>query len=197
MKLALLPGHARKKEGAACCAGYYKDFGEWALARVYLPSLADELRSKGYSVQLTQRADAGGTSPRYSARAANATGADIALEWHFNSAAPATQGCEVLYWHKSATGKRFASLLSERLADLLGVPNRGAKPIGDPDDRGYRAFRDSRMPFFMVEPCFAGSNPHESERFGELIKSGRFARAAAAIVAAALSEVYALPDSKS
>ena len=193
MKLALLPGHARKKEGAACCAGYYKDFGEWALARVYLPSLAETLRERGLSVQLTQREDAGGTSPRYSARAANATGADIALEWHFNSAAPTTQGCEVLYWHKSANGKRFASLLSERLADLLGVPNRGAKPIGaDPDERGYSAFRESRMPFFMVEPCFAGSNPREAELFGNLIKSGHFARAAGNIVADALGIVYGL-----
>lgn len=193
MNVTLLPGHALKKEGAACCAGYYKDFGEWALARVYLPSLADELRSKGYSVQLTQREDAGGTSPRYSARAANNTNADIAIEWHFNSAAPATQGCEVLYWHKSDTGKRFASLLSERLADLLGVPNRGAKPIGAaPDERGYSAFRESRMPFFMVEPCFAGSNPREAELFGDLIKSGRFARAAGAIVADALGIVYGI-----
>ena len=190
MKIAMLPGHARAKEGASVCAGYYKDFGEWALARTYLIGLCAELEARGVDVVQTQREDAGGTSPSYSGKAANATGANLALEWHFNSCEGA-EGCEVLHWHKSAKGKEFAEKLSARLAKLLGVRNRGAKAIGgSTDDRGYHAFRVSRMPFFMIEPCFAGSNPEEARTFGSLIKSGVWQQRVAKIVAETVAEVY-------
>ena len=191
MKIAMLPGHARAKEGASVCAGYYKDFGEWALARTYLTGVCAELEARGYDVVQTQREDAGGTSPSYSARAANATGANLALEFHFNSAASDTTGCEVLYWHKSMKGKEFAEKLSARLAKLLGVRNRGAKAIGgSSEDRGYHAFRVSRMPFYMIEPCFAGSNPEEARIFGTLIREGAWQRHAAEAIHQTIEEVY-------
>lgn len=191
MKIAMLPGHARAKEGASVCAGYFKDFGEWALARTYLIGVCAELEARGYDVVQTQREDAGGTSPSYSAKASNATGADIALEWHFNDYNGA-EGCEVLYYEEvpNPTGKRFAELLSARVARLLGVPDRGAKPIKGADDRGWGAFKKSRMPFFMVEPCFAGSNPEEARAFGSLIKSGVWQREVAKIIAVTVAEVY-------
>lgn len=191
MKIAMLPGHARKKEGAAVCAGYYEGFGEHALASHYLPGLCVALEERGYDVVPTEREAAGGTTPSYSAKAANATGADLALEFHFNSAASDTTGCEVLYWHKSAKGKEFAEKLSARLAKLLGVRNRGAKAIGgSSEDRGYHAFRDSRMPFFMIEPCFAGSNPEEARIFGTLIREGAWQRHAAEAIHQTIEEVY-------
>lgn len=190
MKIAMLPGHARKKEGATVCAGYYEGFGEHALASHYLPGLCLALEERGYDVVQTQREDAGGTSPSYSAKAANATGANLALEWHFNSCEGA-EGCEVLHWHKSAKGKEFAEKLSARLAKLLGVRNRGAKAIGgSTEDRGYHAFRVSRMPFYMIEPCFAGSNEAEARAFGSLIKSGVWQREVAKIIAVTVAEVY-------
>lgn len=191
MKIALLPGHARKKEGATCCAGYYEGFGEWALARTFLPAMAEHLRQLGYSVELTEREDAGGTSPSYSAKAANATGADLALEFHFNDYKGA-EGCEVLYYAEvdNPKGKEFAQVLSNRLALLLGVRDRGAKPIKGESDRGWNAFKKSRMPFFMVEPCFAGSNPGEARAFGTLIKTGVWQSRVARIIAETINEVY-------
>ena len=190
MKVALLAGHSRESEGAAVCAGLYKGFGENRLAHEYLPWLAAALSSRGYEAVITQRAAAGGTSPRFSAMAANAAGADVALEWHFNSAGASAGGCEVLYWGGSARGRCFAEGLAERLAAILGVRNRGAKAVRCAADRGYEAFRRSRMPFFMVEPCFAGSNEEEARRFCELIKSGYFAVAAGSAVADMLAGVY-------
>lgn len=191
MKIAMLPGHARKKEGATVCAGYYEGFGEWALARTYLPAMATELRKLNFSVDITERADAGGTSPSYSAKAANATGADIALEWHFNSCEGA-EGCEVLYYAEvdNPIGREFAQVLSNRLALLLDVRDRGAKPIRSEADRGWMAFKKSKMPFFMVEPCFAGSNPGEARAFGTLIKNGTWQERVAKIVAETINEVY-------
>lgn len=191
MKIALLPGHARKEDGATVCAGYYKDFGEWALARTYLPGLAEELRELKHSVVLTEREEAGGTSPSYSARAANETGADIALEWHFNDYKGA-EGCEVLYYAEvdNPKGREFAQVLSNRIALLLGVRDRGAKPIRSSADRGWNAFKKSLMPFFMIEPCFAGSNEDEARAFGALIKSGVWKKRVAKIVSETINEVY-------
>ena len=191
MKIALMPGHASVKEGACLCAGEYKGTGEHALARLYLHELGEYLENKNFEVAHTCREAAGGTTPSYSAKAANATGADVALEWHFNSCDnPSVRGCEVLYWGNSARGRKVAVALSRELAKLLNVPNRGAKPVYGPQDRGYHAFRRSAMPFFMIEPCFGGSNEEDACAFGEAISAGSWQAEAAGVVARVLEEFY-------
>lgn len=172
-KIAIMPGHASYAEGSEVCAGKFKGWGENKLARYFLPRLADELRGLGYEVVCTSREEAGGCTPSYSAKAANAAGVDLALEFHFNSCGSAT-GSEVLYWgYNKGTGKAFAETLGECLACKLGVLHRGALPCYEDSrkhsgerctDNGWAAFNGARMPFFMVEPCFAGSNPEDAER---------------------------------
>lgn len=146
------------------CAGKYRGWGEHRFACSFLPRLAAELKALGYVVACTSREEAGGSTPSYSAKAANAAGVDIALEFHFNSGGGDATGAEVMYWGKSATGRQFATILGERIAAKLGVRHRGAKCVPTPENRGTEAFRRSRMPFFMVEFCFAGSNPDDAER---------------------------------
>ncbi len=190
MKIALMAGHAVSSEGAEMCAGYYEGFGEHSLARHYLPGVRENLRRLGYEVVLTHREEAGGVSPSFSARAANAAGVDIALEWHFNSATPVAEGCEVLYWGPSEQGRRFAELLSARLACVLGVPNRGAKAIRSESDRGFSFFQKTRMPAFIVEPCFAGSNEKEARVFGAAIHEGWWQVHAARVIHETIADVY-------
>lgn len=193
MKIALLPGHASTAEGATCCAGYYEGFGEYSLAYTYLSALANHLTKYGHIVTITRRENTGGINPSHSAKAANATGADIAIECHFNSS-PGAHGATVLYWGKSATGKQFADMLSGKLAAILGIRDRHGLPIMSEEDRGYAAFHRSRMPFFMLEPCFAGSNPDEARTFGALIKSGEWAPRAAKAIADCIAAVYYKPQ---
>lgn len=189
--VAMLPGHAAKREGAMCCAGYYQGWGEFKLASHYLPELCEWLEKEGFIVKQTNREKAGGVTPSYSAKAANTTKADIALEWHFNSAGMAT-GCTVLYYEgrENATGKEFAEKLGKRIADILGIRHRGALPVRSKVDRGWYAFKNSAMPFFMIEPCFAGSSPQEARIFGEKIQSKEFMKKAAKAVAETIKEVY-------
>lgn len=202
-KIALLPGHASKDGGSEVCAGRYVGMSEFKLAAAYyLPTLADHLRAFGYDVCITTRDIAGGTTPSYSAKAANATGADLALEFHFNSRGAAT-GTEVLYYGFSDKSHRFAAVLSEKLAYAMRSRDRGALPAYDADtyekrkgkerctNNGWYAFKNSRMPFFMIEPCFAGSNQDDAIRFGELIQSGSFAAQAASVIHASIKEIYA------
>lgn len=195
----MLPGHAAKKEGATVCAGYYKGWGEFKLGSLYIPELCRWLEKEGFITKQTKRESKGGTSPSYSAKAANATKADIALEWHFNDYNALSDGCTVLYYAEVANpvGKQFAEKLGERIAKILGVRHRGALPVkGEADplkgesDRGWYAFKNSAMPFFMIEPCFAGSNAREAREFCAQIKTGEFAKKAAEAVAATIKEVY-------
>lgn len=190
MKIALMPGHARKAEGAVVCAGYFEGLGEHAVAEFYLPALGACLEAAGYEVVRTGREDAGGATPVFSARAANNAGVDLALEWHFNSAGAGAAGCEVLYWGGSRQGKEFATRLSARVAAILGVRDRGARPVYGVADRGVYAFARSRMPFFMVEPCFAGSNEDEARLFGEAILYGGWAERVARAIHESIVEVY-------
>lgn len=190
MKVALMAGHAARSEGAVVCAGYYEGFGEHALARHYLPTMRDCLAALGHEVVLTHREDAGGVSPSFSAKAANAAGVELALEWHFNSASPATKGCEVLYWGPSAKGKAFAERLSQRLSSILGVPNRGAKAITSMSARGFSFFQKTRMPAFIIEPCFAGSNEDDARVFGTAIREGWFQVHAARAIHETVGDVY-------
>ena len=192
MRIALLPGHAKEREGSSMCCGHFKGYGEWCLATWYIPLLAKGLRELGYDVVRTQRTDAGGTTPSYSAKAANAVGADLALEFHFNSASPAANGTEVMYWHASATGKVFAWQLAQRVAGLLGTQlhGDGALAVPTPDNRGTEAFRKSRMPFFMVEVCFAGSNETDCQLFTQALLSGEWERRMPGIIDRCIREVY-------
>ena len=194
--IAIMPGHAAKSEGATVCAGYFQGWGEFKLASFYLPELCKWLEENGFIIKETKRENKRGTTPSYSAKAANATNADIALEWHFNSAGATTDGCTVLYYaeFENPTGRAFAEKLGERIAKILGVRHRGALPIKSADDRGWRAFKDSKMPFFMIEPCFAGSNPREAREFCSQIKYGDFAKKAAKAVAETITEVYGKED---
>lgn len=171
-KIAIMPGHASYKDGSVVCAGKYRGWGENKLARYFLPRLAAELRALGYDVVCTSREEAGGSTPSYSARAANAAGVELALEFHFNSCGSAT-GSEVIYWgYNKGTGRAFADELGKAIAEKLGVRHRGALPCYEDEkkhagerctDNGWAAFNGSRMPFFMVEPCFAGSNSEDAE----------------------------------
>ena len=199
MNIALLPGHHPGSEGASVCAGKYQAWGENKLASHYLPQVAAELRKLGYNVVITERKAAGGATPSYSAKAANATGADIALEWHFNSCAGAT-GAEVLYWgYNKTTGPMFAANLGGAIAEILGVRHRGALPCYEdakkhPSERctanGWAAFNNSRMPFFMVEPCFAGSNPSDARALCAAIQDGTWAPRVAKAIDQAIRATY-------
>lgn len=195
-KVVLLPGHSHRDGGAGVVAGRYKGKSEYELARLYLPLLADALRGLGYDVCITCREDAGGTTPSCSAKAANATGADLALEFHFNAATATATGAEVMYWGKSATGKRFAEALGERVAARLGVRHRGALAVPTLENRGTEAFRQSRMPFFMVEFCFAGSNPADAEKLCAAVAAPDWEPWLAGAVDAAINEAFGVTSDK-
>lgn len=192
MRIALLPGHAKTREGSSMCCGHFKGYGEWALAAWYIPQLARGLRELGYDVVRTQREDAGGTTPSYSAKAANAVGADLALEFHFNSAGPKASGACCVCWKYSDTGRKFALEVAKGMAELIGIGLTADGVIVQPSDeeRGLMAFKKSKMPFFMLEPCFAGSNETDCQLFTHALLSGEWGFKMPGIIDRCIKKVY-------
>lgn len=104
----------------------------------------------------------------------NSTGARIAIEFHCNSfSKPSATGSEVLYWHTSSAGKAIASKLQKTLVNVLGLADRGLKPISK-GDRGWRFMHGTKMPCVLVESFFI-SNPNDlriaNERKEDLAKA--------------------------
>ena len=146
--ITLSTGHSPTETGAA--AHGRKEFFEAARLNA---ATAEILRKRGYTVHLTNRADAGGTTPTHAARAIKATGADLAVETHFNAYNGTAHGTECFYWHTSAKGKRLAQILCERVSQAIGTVNRGAKPYKG-GERGVAIVRDTPMPAGLFEPLF-------------------------------------------
>jgi N-acetylmuramoyl-L-alanine amidase len=87
----------------------------------------------------------------------NGIGCDFAVSLHFNSFDDrSAEGCEVLHWHSSEEGERFAQILKSHIRSALRVKDRGLKPIYD-GDRGAPILQYTTMPVVLAEPGF-GSN---------------------------------------
>jgi N-acetylmuramoyl-L-alanine amidase len=83
----------------------------------------------------------------------NALGPDFIVSLHCNAFNKRVSGTEVLYYHKSQTGKRMAEALLNHLVKHLGLPNRGVKPKTS-EDRGGTLLRYTDAPCVITEPFF-------------------------------------------
>lgn len=197
MKICLMPGHAPGKPGAELVT---TRVSEYDFARSYIAEVAAELTRMGYEVCRTERANAGGTTPSYSARAANTTGAALTVELHFNSSAPAAEGAECLYYAPSEKSAAVAKAWLDVWCELSGYRNRGILPACADDTwaalhrlprhttNGWSAFKNSKSVFLMAEPFF-GSNAGDAMKAVSLQRRGYFALWMAKAIAAAAEQV--------
>lgn len=120
--------------------------------------------------------------------AADAWGAKLTVELHFNSAHLHTAtGTGVLYLAGSQRGRRFAGFLYARINAVLGLGEwpKGTGGVVTPYQasgaqmRGQRSLTAGRAPATLIEPFF-GSNPNDCAR-----AQARKDDLAAAILAAA------------
>jgi N-acetylmuramoyl-L-alanine amidase len=89
-------------------------------------------------------------------------GADIALEFHFNSSDdPKSNGYEYLHWHTSKNAARLATIfLSEHGRYFRQARARGLVPIDSEQKRGGGFLKRTPCPAVILEPFF-GSSPKE------------------------------------
>ncbi|MEG0837522.1 MAG: N-acetylmuramoyl-L-alanine amidase [Akkermansia sp.] len=167
MKIALCIGHCPQDGGAVTTDGKWSEFSFWS---AHLGAFVKALEGLGHEAVVTNRAEAGGGSPSFAAKACNETGADLAIEFHFNSAdSRSATGTETLYWHKSVKGRRAAELVNDAMCEVLRLPDRGVKAVCSAGDRAGNFFLKTRMPAILVEPCFAGSNVSDCDRLCERV----------------------------
>ena len=199
IRIALMPGHSSSDGGAVMVSGL--KLSEYKLANLYIPEVKEKLEKKGYEVVITSREDAGGTTPIYSANAANRTNADIAIEFHFNSASSKATGSEFLYDVNRPQFKNAAKAMCFTWSKLTGLKDRGVMPVGTISEvqqqgesdkyttRGINAFKKANMFFCMTEPFFS-SNPDECEFVTQLIDSGKWSDYMADTIEAACKVLF-------
>jgi N-acetylmuramoyl-L-alanine amidase len=196
IKIALLPGHSSADGGAEMVSGL--KLSEYDFAMKFIPEVKHHLEQMGYEVVVTRREDAGGTTPSYSAKAANATNADASFEFHFNSAGSQATGSEYLYEACSSKYRKAASIMCTTWSKLTGIRDRGAVAVCTVEEqtkykrstsRGLNAFKKANMFFCMTEPFFA-SNPKECEYVTELYKSGQWSKYMATAISNACISLF-------
>jgi len=147
--IAVVIGHHQDAQGATLeLSG--ESVTEWELWKDFGRELALTLWQKGVATEVVRRPN---TKPdRALGNRVNQTGAEVAIELHFNAAANEARGTLMLHWPGSEGGKRLAQILQRTTLDQLGLPDRGTEGRGD---LGF--LRHTSMPSVIVEPAF-GSN---------------------------------------
>lgn len=168
---ALIVGHSKTDGGAANHDG---TTNEYAFNDALAGNIIGLVRPEICGVTIIHRIGGYSALPGR----VNATGADFAIEMHFNAANGKASGTEVLFWHQSKRGKLLAWLLQEKLKPALNLPDRGIKPRLV-DGRGGYLLAHTSMPCVIAEPFF-GDNPHDWQRATKL--NDRLAAAYAATI---------------
>jgi len=83
----------------------------------------------------------------------NALYPNFIISLHCNAFNRSASGTEVLYYHKSKSGKLMADVLQKHLLNCLGSNNRGTKPR-TAEDRGGYLLRYTQAPCVISEPFF-------------------------------------------
>lgn len=82
---------------------------------------------------------------------------DFIISLHCNAYNRKASGAEVLYYHRSSTGRHMAKILNEQLVDALGIKNRGVK-AKNAEDRGGYLLNQTNAPCVIAEPFFIDNN---------------------------------------
>ncbi len=82
---------------------------------------------------------------------------DFIVSLHCNAFDAKVSGTEVLYYHRSTRGQRYAEILNEHLVEVLDLPNRGVK-AKLAEDRGGYLLMNTDEPCVIAEPFFIDNN---------------------------------------
>ncbi len=145
-KIALIIGHSKQSPGAKNPTTGTTEFGfNDGLAHKIKRILDD---ADGIEVTLVYRDTLAGLP-----RKANMLKPDFIISLHCNAYNGKSSGSEVLYYHKSNTGKAIACTLQKHLVSALGLRDRGVKPVTS-EDRGGYLLSQTKAPCLIAEPFF-------------------------------------------
>lgn len=182
MKIALCVGHSRyiedRIEGGAVSVAGDNGFAqnEWGYNQGLALLIETHLKAEGYEVLLWKDYDGNtyGQAMRWLAKQIGESGADCAIELHFNAAAPAANGHEWLFWRHSDESRLLAYAINTAFVrQVPSIKQRGIKPLYE-KSRGASFCRLTPCPAVIAEPFF-GTNPGDwrvaTERKEDIAKS--------------------------
>lgn len=161
--VALCIGHSRSGDDGAVNT---RKVSEHTFNSELGKMVQDLLEEKGFKATLIDKYEGSGYSSAISwvGKKCREIKADIALEFHFNSAGPYAEGHEWLYWHRSQNSMRLAECFKKAFAKAYpDSRSRGIKPC-DAESRGSLFLRLTPCPSLILEPYF-GSNKSETENY--------------------------------
>jgi N-acetylmuramoyl-L-alanine amidase len=174
MKFCLDPGHGGRDSGAIGVTGLRECDVNLDLSH----RVALILHSLGQQVSFTRTADSSLT-PKQRLAGANASGADVLLSIHCNSADnPAARGFEVWTSPGQTKADPIATAIYGELSCLLhGIPGRKDMTDGDPDKEArFYLLTKTQMPAVLAESLFL-SNPEDELALRDLGVLTRLAEA--------------------
>lgn len=140
---ALVIGHSEKSQGAKNANSGLTEFEFNNKMAQQIKVLSDQV-----DIQLVYR-----STYKDLPQDINKLNPDFILSLHCNAFNKQASGTEVLYYHRSQTGKRMAELTHVELLKTLGLPDRGIKGITS-EDRGGYLLRYTAKPCIIAEPFF-------------------------------------------
>lgn len=144
---ALVIGHKKNSPGAVNAVEGVSEF-------VFNEALAKRIESRvsGVDVQRVYRRTYS-TLPND----INEFRPDFIISLHCNAFNRSATGTEVLYYHRSKTGKAIAEILQSKLISALGLADRGIKAKST-EDRGGFLLKQTDAPCLIAEPFFIDNN---------------------------------------
>lgn len=169
--VALVIGHHPEAPGAALRLGAHA-MQEYELWSMVARELARTLEAEGVDTAVVERPNP--QPDQALAERVNATGAEVAVELHFNAAAtPEASGTEMLHWPGSHEGEKLAARLQRHTLEALKLNGRGLKARGD-----LPFLELTEMQAVIAEPAF-GSNSGDAwtllSRLPDLMRAYRSA----------------------
>lgn len=161
LKIATIVGHTKKASGAFSKTLNQSEY-------VYNTDLLERIQklapARGCEVLIVTR-DTGGIKGAYAA--ALKWKPDVVLEAHFNAANGKASGAECLfsdnYDQAGLKELLLAQILAKKMADALGIPNRGAKERASSGERGFQNLsQTTNIASVLFESGF-GDNPVDAK----------------------------------
>lgn len=145
MKIALIIGHSKTSQGASNKRSRLTEFN---YNKQIVLQLKAKLEALGHSINVVYRRTYA-TLPED----VNKLNPELVVSFHCNAFNEKASGSEVLYWHKSAKGKKIAEAFQRQIKNCLKLPNRGVKAKTS-EDRGGYILRMTKAPCVILEPFF-------------------------------------------
>lgn len=154
-KIAFVIGHTSKDKGAFSTFLQISEFDLFKeFANKHLSGVGDIFLHDETITSYTQRqADTATKTTEY----------EYVFELHFNSATPAAEGCEALFYTGNTKAKKIAEKFCSLMVHFLDMKNRGAKAL-NASDRGFGFVSKQKPTALILEPFF-GSNEDDCRNF--------------------------------